>query len=346
MKTLLQLKNDLKSIPLATSWYLSSLDEFKGKQELYYKQSPQKLNHLKQHALIESSISSNRMEGVNVENSRIETVVFGKAVLRDRDEEEVRSYQKALRWIHESHGKIDISIETILKLHKISKGDIWDAGQFKDKQVDITEILPNGKTKIRFKPPSPKQSTLYLIDAINLWNEQIKEKKIPPMILLIAFNFDFLSIHPFRDGNGRVSRLLLILQLYKLGIEIGKFISIERIIEENKERYYETLEESSRMWHEGKNDIWPYANYLLFVFKEAYRQLENRLESIPNPKGNKTDLIMDYIEVSVGSFRISDIKYNLPGVSLELIRKVLKTLQKENKVISLGRGRNAEWEKA
>ena len=172
--------------------------------------------------------------------------------------------------------------------------------------------------------------------------------QIRPIILIIfftAFNFDFLSIHPFRDVNGRVSRLLLILQLYKLGIEIGKFISIERIIEENKERYYETLEESSRMWHEGKNDIWPYANYLLFVFKEAYRQLENRLESIPNPKGNKTDLIMDYIENSVGSFRIADIKYNLPGVSIELIRKVLKTLQKENKVISLGRGRNAEWEK-
>ncbi|TGN10564.1 Fic family protein [Leptospira ilyithenensis] len=345
MKTLEKLKNELKSIPLATSWYLSALDEFKGKQELYNKQSPQKLKHLKEHALIESSISSNRMEGVNVAQARIETVIFGSALLKDRDEEEIRGYQQALRWIHESHDRIDINLQTILKLHKLSRGDIWDAGQLKEKQIDITEILPNGKSRIRFKPPGIKESKIFLIKAIDLWNEQIKEKYIPPLILLIAFNFDFLCIHPFRDGNGRVSRLILLLQLYKLGYDIGSYISIERIIEENKDRYYETLEQSSNKWHEAKNDIWPYVNYILFILKESYKQLDTRLENLPNNRGNKSELIINFIGNSIGPFSIADIKYNLPGVSVELIRKLLKDLQNENKVRSLGRGRNAKWEK-
>ncbi|MBM9546542.1 hypothetical protein JWG40_05905 [Leptospira sp. 201903074] len=172
MKTLKKLKNELTSIPIATSWYLSALDEFKGKQELYNKQSPQKLKHLEEHALIESSISSNRMEGVNVAQTRIETVIFGNSLLKDRNEEEIRGYQQALRWIHESHHKIDINLKTILKLHKLSRGEIWDAGKLKEKQIDITEILPSGKSRIRFSPPSPKESKKFLEEAINLLDEQ------------------------------------------------------------------------------------------------------------------------------------------------------------------------------
>ncbi len=345
MKTLEKLKNELKSVPIATSWLLSDLDQFKGKQELYNKQSPQKLKKLKEHALIESSISSNRMEGVNVAQARIETVLFGNSLLKDRDEEEIRGYQKALRWIHESHYKIDINLETILKLHQMSRGELWDAGKLKEKQIDITEILPNGKFRIRFKPPGVSESKSLLLKLIETYNEEIKEKHIPHLILLVAFNFDFLCIHPFRDGNGRVSRLLLLLQLYKLGFEIGRFISLERIIEENKDRYYETLEQSSGNWHESKNNIWPYCNYVLFILKESFKQLDSRLESLPNSKGNKSDLIQDFVQNSTFPFRIADIKYNLPGVSLDLIRKILKDLQKEKKVKNLGRGRNAEWQK-
>jgi len=345
MKTLEKLRKELTSIPIATSWHLSALDEFKGKQELYSKQSPQKLKHLKEHALIESSVSSNRMEGVNVDAARIETVILGKSLLRDRDEEEIRGYQKALRLIHESHEKMEINLETILKLHKLSRGNIWDAGLLKEKQIDITEKSPSGRERIRFKPPGVKESKIYLKKAIDIWKEEIKEKRIPPLILLIAFNFDFLCIHPFRDGNGRVSRLILLLQLNKLGFHIGKYISIERIIEENKERYYETLELCSHKWHESKNDIWSYINYILFILKEAYKQLDARLENLPNHKGNKSELIREFIHNSIDKFSVVDIKYNLPGVGIELIRKVLKDLQKEKKVKNTGRGRNARWEK-
>lgn len=345
MKTIEQLKNALTSIPITTTWNMSALDEYKGKQELYIRQSPQKLKQLKEHAIIESSVASNRLEGVMVDNSRIGTVVFGNSHLRDRDEEEVRGYQKALRWIHESNNKIEISIETILKLHNYCRGDIWDSGKLKEKQVDITEKLPNGQERLRFKPPGVKESKVLLNQAIKLWHEQIKEKRIPPLILLSAFNLDFLSIHPFRDGNGRVSRLLLLLQLYHLGYEIGRFISIEKIIEENKNRYYETLMESSQKWHESKNDIWPYANYLLFILKEAYKYLDDRLKSLPGTKGSKSDLIIDYINNSVGRFSVADIKYHTPGVSIDLIRRILKDLHKEGKITNTGRGRNARWEK-
>lgn len=345
MKTIKQLVKTLTSIPLATTWSISALDEYKGKQELYINQSPQKLKQLKEHAVIESSVASNRLEGVIVDHARIGTVVFGDSHLRDRDEEEVRGYQKALRWIHESSGKIDISIDTILKLHKFCRGDIWDAGQYKDKQVDITEKLPGGQERIRFRPPGVKESKRLLEQAVDLWQEQVREKRIPPLVLLAAFHLDFLSIHPFRDGNGRVSRLLLLLQLYHLGYEVGRYISIEKITEDNKERYYETLRDSSQKWKEGKNDIWPYANYLFFILKEAYKQFDDRIKSIPESKGSKSSLIAQYIQNSMGPFSVSDIKYHTPGVSIDLIRRVLKDLKKEAKIKSTGRGRNAKWEK-
>lgn len=255
----LQLLQSLESIPTGIVWQLSPLDVFKGKQELYQKQSPQKLKTLKEHALIESSISSNRMEGVNIARSRIETVVFGNSLLRDRDEEEVRGYQQALRWVHEENSKISLSIETILKLHKLCKGDVWDAGKFKEKQVDITEKLPTGEERVRFHPPGPKDTDILLQNLITSWEEMTKERRIHPLILLSAFNLDFLCIHPFRDGNGRVSRILLLLQLYHLGFHIGRYISIEKHIEINKQRYYDTLEESSQHWHSSKNDPWPFA---------------------------------------------------------------------------------------
>jgi Fic family protein len=346
MKTIEQLLNTLENIPLSASWSLSEINEYKGKQDLYARQAPQKLTRLKEYAIIESSVASNRLEGVLVDHDRVEVVVFGGAHLLDRDEEEVRGYQQALRWIHEFHSSIEISVDTILKLHKFCRGDIWDTGKFKDKQVDITEKLPDGRQRIRFKPPDVKDSKLFLSRAVDLWYEQLKEKRIPPLVLLAAFNLDFLSIHPFRDGNGRVSRLLLLLQLLHLGYEVGRYISIEKIIEEYKDRYYETLLASSRRWNETKNDVWPYANYLFFILKEAYKQLDERLKSLPDTKGTKSDLIVEFIEKSVGKFSVADIRYHTPGVSIDLIRRVLKDLQKEQKIHNTGRGRNAQWEKS
>ena len=159
---------------------------------------------------------------------------------------------------------------------------------------------------------------------------------------MAAFNLDFLCIHPFRDGNGRVSRLLLLLTAYHVGIEVGRYVSLERLIEDNKKRYYETLEQSSQGWHEGKHDPWPYIGYLLYIIKHAYSEFETRVGEIKAPKGEKTSLVEAAIMRQAGPFTVADIRDACPGVSVDLIRKVLGRLKGE-KVECLGRGQSAKW---
>jgi Fic family protein len=171
-------------------------------------------------------------------------------------------------------------------------------------------------------------------------------RKVHPLILLAAFSLDFLCIHPFRDGNGRASRLLMLLQCYHLGFEVGRYISLERLIEQNKERYYETLQQSSQGWHEGKHDAWPYIGYLLYILKTASREFESRLGSIKSPRGEKTGLVIHAIDGALAAFSVSDIQKQCPGVSIDMIRRILKTLRAKGQVECLGRGQNAQWRKA
>jgi Fic family protein len=334
-----------ESVPTAASWYLAELGEARGKQELFTRQSPQRLKVLREHALIESAVSSNRIEGVEVDPSRISTIVFGHPYLRDRDEEEVRGYRLSLTWIHKQASNIPVSEETILQLHRMTRGDIWDAGNYKEKDGDIIEKFPDGSSRIRFKTVSAKDTPSYVRDLVKLYDDAIKDCKIPPLVLLAAFNLDFLCIHPFRDGNGRVSRLLLLMQSYHLGFEVGRYISMERLIEQNKERYYETLEQSSRNWHEGKHDPWPYINYLLSIIKMAYREFEQRLDRVQSPKGEKTSLIIHAIDNSLGPFSVAELLSRCPNVGVDMIRRVLKNYRAKDQVECLGRGQNARWQK-
>ena len=345
MKTFQQFEKKIESIPTTTSWYLADLGEARGKQELFTKQSPQKLKVLREHALIESAVSSNRIEGVTVDQKRVGTVVFGKRHLKDRSEEEVRCYRTVLDWIHREGTKIPVSEKTILKLHQMSRGEIWDAGKYKEKNVDIIEKLPGGRERVRFKTVEASKTPAFMKKLIESWQDTLKEKNVYPLIALAAFNLDFLCIHPFRDGNGRVSRLLLLLQCYSLGYEVGRYISLERLIEQNKERYYETLEQSSQSWHETKHDPWPYINYLLYILKIAYQEFESRVGQMKSPRGAKTELI----EVAIASFErefaISDLEKACPGVSRDMIRIVMNRLRKQGRLKILGRGCDARWAK-
>ena len=205
-----------KSLPTATSWYLTDLGEARGKQELFTKQSPQKLRVLRESALIESAISSNRIEGVEVDQARVGTVVFGKAHLRDRDEEEVRGYREALDLIHREGPRLPITEDTIRRLHALSRRGLGDAGEYKQAQNDIIEVFPNGRRAVRFRTVRPTDVPKYMRELIARWDEVLTQRTVPPPVALAAFNLDFLCIHPFRDGNGRVSRLLLLLQCYHL----------------------------------------------------------------------------------------------------------------------------------
>lgn len=341
--TLRQFAAKPESIPATTSWYLADLGEARGKQELFTKQSPQRLKILREHALIESSVSSNRIEGVEVEQARIGTLVFGKPRLRDRDEEEVRGYRDALQLIHEQSAKLPVSEATVRQLHRLTRGDIWDAGQYKEKDSDIIEKYPDGRERVRFKTVPAAETATCMRELSERWHDCLRERWVHPLIALAAFNLDFLCIHPFRDGNGRVSRLLLLLQCYHLGYEVGRYISLERLIEHNKERYYETLEQSSQRWHEGKHDPWPYVNYVLFILKSAYREFEERVGKVVSPKGAKTELVLDAIRHQTGEFRLVDIERACPGVGREWIRVLLAGLKKSGEVSCQGKGPAARW---
>ncbi len=341
MNTFLHFLPKLKNIPLITSWELAELAEMKGRQELYTKQSPQRLKRMREFSMIESAVSSNRIEGIAIDEKRVGTVLFGNTNLRDRNEEEVRGYRNALELIHGQFDKLHLSLDTICRLHALSRPGMWDSGKFKEKSGDIIETYPNGTSRIRFKTVEPENVAEYLDHAINDYAEIIRDNRISPLIALAAFNFDFLCIHPFRDGNGRVSRLLLLLMFYQLGYEAGRYVSIEKMIESTKEQYYETLELSSRDWHTGKHDAWPYINYLLFTFKNVYKDFESRFESTKSPRGEKTGQIIRTLNEFTTEFSLKEVEQRCPGISRDMIQTVMK--QNATYLQCSGHGAGSRW---
>jgi len=325
MNTFLHFLKNLKSIPMVTTWSLEELAQMKGHQELYTKQSPQRLQKLREFSMIESAVSSNRIEGVSIDDKRIGTVIFGKSTsLRDRNEEEVRGYRNALDLIHNQAKELPLSVETICRLHALIRPDTWDAGKFKEKAGDIIETYADGSSRVRFKTVAPDQVESALTSAIQEYQDTLRDNRISPLIALAAFNLDFLCIHPFRDGNGRVSRLLLLLMLYQQGYEAGRYVSIEKMIESTKDRYYETLEQSSVNWHDGTHDAWPYINYLLFVLKSVYKEFESRFEKTAAPRGEKTEQILRVLNSFTGEFTLRQVEQQCPGVSRDMIQHVMK----------------------
>jgi Fic family protein len=345
MRTLQRFSSGVESIPTSTSWYLADLGEARGRQGLFTRQSPQRLKVLREHALIESTVSSNRIEGVEVEQKRIATLVFGRPLLRDRNEEEGRGYREALRLVHERGAGLPVSEKTVLSLHRVMRGEIGDAGKYKERDGDIIERYSDGRSRIRFRTVRATETRGAMRTLLELWDRGIEERWVHPLIALAAFNLDFLCIHPFRDGNGRVSRLLLLLQTYHLGYEVGRYISLERLIEQNKERYYQSLEESSRGWHEGRHDPWPYINHVLYILNSACKEFEQRLAGTPQPRGAKTEMVQAVIASFRKAFTLAGLERACPGVSRDMIRRVLSDLRKARKIECRGRGPGATWEK-
>lgn len=343
MKTLEQFSQQIPTIPMATVWLLNDLAEYRGKQELFTKQSPQKLKKLREHALIESAVSSNRIEGVEIDRKRVGTVIFGKSLLQDRNEEEVRGYQSALAWIHGDGQNIKMSSTTIKKLHALTRPNIWDSGKIKKDDGGIIEKHADGRVTIRFRPTSAADTPEALKRLCDLSVRHLRDKEVPPLVIWAAQNLDFLCIHPFRDGNGRVSRLLLLLSLYHLGFEAARYISLEKIIEQSKKRYYETLKQSSQQWHEGRHDPWPYINYLLYTLKELYSEFERRVGEVQALRGEKTEIVHQTVSGFSAPFHITELQKRCPGVSLDMIRKILKDMSVAGRVKCTGRGKNALW---
>jgi Fic family protein len=338
-------KKEEVDLPISSVWLMNAISEYKGKQELYAHQSPQILKALVEMALIESAESSNRIEGITIQKQRLKPLVIGHSKPRDRSEEEIAGYRKALGLIHEKHKSLRIIPETIKELHRLSCADAWDAGKWKEKDNDIIRRHPDGRIEVIFKPVSAAETPAMVKHLCLAYENSLAQLKYPPLYAIACLVLDFLSIHPFRDGNGRVSRLLTLLALYQQGFQVGKYISIERIIEQSKETYYESLNKSSQRWHQAKHDCLPWFNYFLGMVLTAYKEFEEHAGNIKPARGAKTGLVVKAVNSQHGEFSISAIERACPNVSRVMIKKVFLQLQKDRKIRCLGKGQAAKWQR-
>ena len=327
---------------MSTAWLLDGIAEAKGKQELFTSQSPQLLKTLREMALIQSTESSNRIEGVTVAADRLRTLVLGNTKPRDRSEQEIQGYRLALNEIHTRHEKLSITPDTLKRLHALCQSASGDAGQFKRVDNEVIELRPGAAPVIRFKCVAARQTPAAVDELCLLYRHAIDQDNIPPLLAVAALVLDFLCIHPFRDGNGRVSRLLTLLALYHHGYEAGRYVSLERLIEESKEDYYEGLNRSSQRWHEGRHELTPWMNFFLAIIRRGCAEFEHRASQVKAPRGAKTALVEAAIAAQPGLFSVADLRQACPGVSLDMIRHLLQRLR-GTKVQCEGRGQSAKW---
>ncbi len=333
-----------ESVPMGTSWLLSQCTEAKGKQDLWTRQKPEVLAALREQAIIQSAESSNRIEGVTVPAARLKPLVLGKTRPRDRSEEEVAGYRKALNWIFTRKGPIRMEPRVIQHLHATAQGGMsGDAGRWKSRDNEIIEILPNGERRVRFTA-IPAKETPGAVDLLcRNYNAVIEEDSLPPLLPLATFVFDLLCIHPFRDGNGRVSRLATTILLLQQGYEVGRYVSLERLVEDSKEDYYRILQECSAGWHQGRNGIIPWWNYFLGILRRAYAEFEQHVEST-EARPAKAELVRQAVLAQVGPFTLADLKARVPAASAQLIKKVLGQMKQKRRIKLAGHGRSARWE--
>lgn len=333
------------TLPTSTAWLLTDIAEAKGRQDLYTRQGPQLLTALREAALIQSVESSNRIEGVTVASGRLRPLVIGHAKPQDRSEEEIQGYRHALNLIHTNARDLAIAPDVLKRLHATAQHGVGDAGECKRVPNDIVEFRQGAAPIVRFRPVSVADTPAAVDEMCLAYQHAVAQAEAPPLVVVAALVLDFLCIHPFRDGNGRVARLLTLLALYRHGFEVGGYISLARLIEESKADYYDRLQGSSNGWHEGRHDLTPWMNYLLGVVRRAYREFEERAGQVKSPRGAKRALVEAAIDAFPGDFTLAEIERASPGVSRDMVRRVLKDLQKAGAVACLGRGPGAPWRK-
>lgn len=332
-----------EDIPVGTGWLLGACMEARGRQDLWIRQKPEVLEVLREQAIVQSAESSNRIEGVTVPEGRLRPLVLGRATPRDRSEEEIAGYRRALSWIFTRKGRIEVTPNLVRRLHTLAQGgQSGDAGRWKSRDNEIVELLPNGERRIRFVPTPARQTPSTMQALCENYREVCDLEQVPLLLLAAAFVFDFLCIHPFRDGNGRVSRLLSTLLLQSQGYEVARYVSLERLVEERKEEYYAVLERCSERWHDGRNVIVPWWNFWLSVLRAAYMEFERQVNSV-SARSSKSDLIRHAVLEQVGQFTLADMSAQLPSVSPQLIKRVLAELKTSGHVHLEGRGRGAQW---
>ena len=310
---------------------LSAIHEFKGKQELYLNAKPDILNALVEVAKLQSTTSSNRIEGISTTDARMRELMSQKTIPRNRNEQEITGYRDVLKTIHESHDFIPISPNILLQLHRdlYSKLPQGIGGHWKLNDNVIEETEASGNASIRFRPASAVETPAAMDELCAAYRKAIATERFDALLLIAMFVFDFLCVHPFHDGNGRMSRLLTLLLLYRSGFMVGKYISLEMLIENSKADYYEALQASSSHWHENGNDMRPFVQYTLGIVLKAYRELESRVEGLVTSRMSKADRIRAVVGATLGKVTKRDILAKCPDISTAMVELTLKTLEKD-----------------
>lgn len=328
----------------------SKIHECKGRQDLFIRQKPIQLNRLVEIARIQSTEASNRIEGIVTTSTRIKKLFEEKTTPRNRDEREIVGYRDVLNTIHESYEYIDISSKHILQMHRdlLKPAGISYGGNFKNVQNYIKETKADGTEIVRFMPLSQFETPVAIEMICNSFTETLALEMVEPLILIPAFICDFLCIHPFNDGNGRMSRLLTLLLLYKSGYVVGKYISVEKQIEKTKDVYYDVLPEIDYGWHEEKNDITPFIKYMLQLLLSCYAEFEERVGILDDShvKSSAYDVVKAYVDGKLGKFVSGDVLANCPSVGRTSIFNALKKLVKEGYIEKHGDRKNAYYVKA
>ena len=324
---------------------LTAIHEYKGEQRLIAERYADTLTDLVDIARIQSTESSNKIEGIFTSDERLKKIVLDKTMPRNRNEQEIAGYRDVLNTIHENYEFIPIRATLILQLHR----DLYkfrgagNGGVFKNVDNVIGEMDEHGDVSVRFQPVSAWETPEAVDQLCAAYNQALKEPDVDSLLIMPMFILDFLCIHPFLDGNGRMSRLLTLLLLYQAGYYVGKYISIEKLIERTKESYYEDLQASSAGWHEEENDYAPFVKYLLGVVIAAYREFFERTKLITSVKMSKPERIAEEIKNHIGTITKAELVEQVPDVSQTTVQRTLTELTKQGKIIKIGAGRYSKY---
>lgn len=325
--------------------YLTTIHEFKGEQRLIASRHADVLTDLVEVARIQSTESSNKIEGIYTSDDRLKKIVLDKTMPKSRNEREIAGYRDVLNIVHENYEHIPIRATFILQLHrdlyKFENAGI--GGVFKSADNIIEEEDSDGKKSVRFNPVPAWETPEAVEKLCEAYNYAINNTDADPLLIIPMFVLDFLCIHPFRDGNGRMSRLLTLLLLYKSEYIVGRYISLERLIEASKDSYYDTLQASSITWHEEENDYIPFVTYILGVIAAAYREFFDRTKLIEEKKITKPNRIEEEIKNHIGTITKAEIMQNVPGVSQTTVQRTLTELTKSEKIKKIGNGRYTKY---
>ena len=324
--------------------YLTKIHEHKGRQKFLAEAKPSELSKLLEIAQIQSTDSSNRIEGIITTDDRIKNLALDKTTPRNRSEREIAGYRDVLRTIHENYEYIFPRPSYILQMHRdlCNFSGAAAGGACKSSDNVIAEERPDGTRVARFQPVSAMETPDAMNSLCAAFNEAIGDESIDPLILIPVFIFDFLCIHPFNDGNGRMSRLLTLLLLYRAGYTVGKYISIEKLISDTKETYYEVLQQSSDKWHEAENDYLPFVSYMLGIILAAYRDFDSKM-SLLDSRLSKPDRVREIIKNRLGKITKSEIIELCPDISQITVQRALSELLKSGEIKKIGGGRYTSY---